>query len=417
MIKLPTAWKVSTLAEVARLGSGGTPSAGNSQFYDGDIPWAVIGDLNGSVVKSTAKTITTEGLQSSSAKLVPKGAILIAMYGSIGKLGLAGMNMTTNQAIAFAIPNATVDGHFLFYYLLSQRRELDALGKGATQRNISQTILRTWPVPTPTVREQHRIVEILQDHLSRLDAAGRYASVALRRAKSLKKSILMTVVPDQDRYPPDWRRVTVGEAGSVELGRQRHPDWHTGSNMRPYLRVANVFEDRIDTTDVKDMHWSGGLFERFKLLPGDILLNEGQTPDLLGRPALYRGNPPDVAFTNSLIRFNANSEVLPEFALLVFRRHMHAGRFKRESRITTNIAHLSASRLKPIEFPIPPLQDQQEIVNRVTMQLADATRVEDSIKKMTARSSALRRAVLAAAFGGKLTGRSTDAEVIEELAQ
>lgn len=69
-----------------------------------------------------------------------------------------------------------------------------------------------------------------------------------------------------------------------------------------------------------------------------MLLNEGQTPELLGRPAMYRGEPPGVAFTDSLIRFNAGERVDPEFALLVFRRHMRAGRFKRESRITTNIA-------------------------------------------------------------------------------
>lgn len=187
--------------------------------------------------------------------------------------------------------------------------------------------------------------------------------------------------------------------------------------MRPYLRVANVFEDRIDTTDVKNMHWSGELFERFKLRSGDILLNEGQTPDLLGRPALYRGTPAEVAFTNSLIRFQSNPAVLPEFALLVFRRHMHAGRFKRESRITTNIAHLSASRLKPIEFPIPPLTVQQQVVDRATSQLEDATRMEHSIRTTTARLSTLRRAILAAAFSGKLTGRNTDDEVIEELAQ
>jgi type I restriction enzyme S subunit len=203
----------------------------------------------------------------------------------------------------------------------------------------------------PPLDEQLRIVDLLEDHLSRLDAADAYLDAAKRRLEVMVSSVLLELIPDESRYPHTWKRVTVADAGSVTLGRQRHPDWHKGPNMKPYLRVANVFEDRIDTSDVMEMHWPDETFERFKLHPGDVLLNEGQTPDLLGRPAMYRGEPPETAFTNSLIRFKAIDEVLPEFALLVFRRHMRAGRFKRESRITTNIAHLSAARLKPIEFP------------------------------------------------------------------
>jgi len=170
-------------------------------------------------------------------------------------------------------------------------------------------------------------------------------------------------------FPRHWNLKTVGDVGTIGLGRQRHPDWHQGPEMHPYLRVANVFEDRIDATDLKTMDFSG-VFERYRLHPGDVLLNEGQTPELLGRPAIYRGNPPDVAFTNSLIRFRAGPEVLPEWALTVFRRHMHFGRFTRESRITTNIAHLSVGRLKTVEFPVPPLAEQRRIVDILEDQLS-----------------------------------------------
>lgn len=163
-------------------------------------------------------------------------------------------------------------------------------------------------------------------------------------------------------FPQHWSLKTVADVGRIDLGRQRHPDWHHGPEMHPYLRVANVFEDRIDATDLKTMDFSG-VFERFRLHPGDVLLNEGQTPELLGRPAIYRGSPPDVAFTNSLIRFRAGPDVLPEWALVVFRRHMHFGRFTRESRITTNIAHLSVGRLKTVEFPVPALEEQRRIVD------------------------------------------------------
>lgn len=131
--------------------------------------------------------------------------------------------------------------------------------------------------------------------------------------------------------------------------------------MHPYLRVANVFEDRIDATDLKEMDFTG-VFERYRLAPGDVLLNEGQSPELLGRPAIYRGHPTAVAFTNTLLRFRAGPEVTPEWALVVFRHYMHSGRFAREARITTNIAHLSSKRFKNVEFPVPPIAEQRQIV-------------------------------------------------------
>ena len=412
MTALPDGWTSARLGDIARWGSGGTPRGGDPRYYGGSIPWAVIGDLTDGFVSRTMNSITPEGLEVSSAKLVPPGAVLVAMYGSIGKLGISTCHMSTNQAIAFAIPHeALIEKSFLFYYLLAQRRELVSAGKGATQQNIGQGTLKTWPIPLPPLSDQRRIVDILEDHLSRLDAAVSYADRSLSRTRSLVRSILLDAIPEQGRS--GWQLVTVADAGLVDLGRQRHPDWHHGGYMRPYLRVANVFEDRIDTRDVMSMDFTG-LFERFRLHDGDVLLNEGQSPHLLGRPAIYRGDPPDVAFTNSLLRFRAKENVLPEWALLVFRRHMHAGRFTRESRITTNIAHLSAKRFKSVEFPLPSLEEQQRLVNLVNDRLASVGRLASEISTTRRRADGLRRAVLRAAFSGQLTGRSGDVERAEE---
>ncbi|MBM0227020.1 restriction endonuclease subunit S [Micromonospora sp. ATA51] len=179
--------------------------------------------------------------------------------------------------------------------------------------------------------------------------------------------------------------------GRIDLGRQRHPNWHAGPEMRPYLRVANVFEDRIDTSDLKEMDFSD-VYERYKLEPGDVLLNEGQSPELLGRPAIYRGVPENVAFTNTLLRFRAGPDVLPEWALAVFRRHMHSRRFAREARITTNIAHLSASRLKSVEFPVPPIMEQQRIVQVLDHHLSRLAAAQFEVDSAARRVDGWRRA-------------------------
>jgi type I restriction enzyme S subunit len=303
-------------------------------------------------------------------------------------------------------PGERIEPRFLFHLAVSPLvlDQVLPLQKGVSYPAVLNKEVLATRIPLPPVLEQRRIVAILEDHFAHLDAAGEALLKAGNRAAALTKQVLLEAIPEPEGYPPTWRRTEVGRAGHVELGRQRHPDWHTGSNMRPYLRVANVFEDRLDLSDVMEMHWPAGTFERFRLHPGDVLLNEGQSPHLLGRPAIYRGTPHDVAFTNSLLRFQAGEGVLPEFALLVFRRHMHAGRFTRESRITTNIAHLSAGRLKTVEFPIPPMAEQQRLVAEVKEKLNGAQRLVDHIDAVAGRTQALRRSLLKAAFRGDLTG-------------
>jgi type I restriction enzyme S subunit len=173
--------------------------------------------------------------------------------------------------------------------------------------------------------------------------------------------------------------------------------------MRPYLRVQNVFEDHIDLEDVKEMDFPRDDYETFKLKSGDILLNEGQSPHLLGRPAIYRGELPGACFTNTLIRFKAYAPVSPEYPLIVFRAYMRTGRFTREGTITTNIAHLSAGRFAKIEFPVPPLREQREIVAEVERRLSVIAKLEATVEANLTRADRLRQSILSQAFSGKLS--------------
>ena len=113
--------------------------------------------------------------------------------------------------------------------------------------------------------------------------------------------------------PQGWSWTTVREIGEVRLGKQRSPKNHTGPYLRPYLRVANVFEDRIDTADVKEMNFPPDDFETYRLQHGDILLNEGQSLQLVGRPAMFRGELQSLCYQNTLIRFRASDTVMPDF--------------------------------------------------------------------------------------------------------
>ncbi len=103
-----------------------------------------------------------------------------------------------------------------------------------------------------------------------------------------------------------------------------------------------------------------------KLEYGDILLNEGQSTELVGRPAMWRNEIPNCCFQNTLVRFQCNRKIcLPEFALWVFIKYLHAGEFAKISAKTSNVAHLGAYRLAQMPFPRPPLSLQIQFANMV----------------------------------------------------
>ena len=170
LVEPPRSWLECSLGDVGDWGSGGTPLRTKPEYYGGDIPWLVIGDLNDGLVTASATTITEEGLSNSPAKVVDEGTLLIAMYGSIGKLGVAGMRCATNQAIAFCRPYSDiVTGDYLFILLKSLRNELLLQGQGVAQQNISQKILKAHPVELPALAEQHRIVAKVDELMALCD--------------------------------------------------------------------------------------------------------------------------------------------------------------------------------------------------------------------------------------------------------
>lgn len=160
--------------------------------------------------------------------------------------------------------------------------------------------------------------------------------------------------------PEDWTLEAVSNFGSVSAGRQKAPSFKDGE-PRKYLRVANVYEAHIDVSDVLEMPFTDSEYSRYRLEPGDILLNEGQSIELVGRPAMYEGFPENCCFQNTLVRFKPNNRVNPHFALQLFRFCLHDGTFQKIAKKTTSIAHLGVSRFAELELLWPPLTEQTKI--------------------------------------------------------
>lgn len=197
--------------------------------------------------------------------------------------------------------------------------------------------------------------------------------------------------------PDGWRQCLISDIGKVQSGRQRSPHF-TAGKLRPYLRVANVFDGHIDTSDVLEMYFSDTEFETFRLQNGDILLNEGQSLELVGRSAIYRGDPPGCCFQNTLIRFKPCPDTHPEYAQLLFQYLLYTGRFATIASRTTSIAHLGAGRFTGLSVRMPPFLEQQ----RIAAILSTWDRAIELTEKLIAAKQQRKAALMQQLFAGEL---------------
>ncbi len=209
----------------------------------------------------------------------------------------------------------------------------------------------------PPIDEQLRLADIfLHCELTchSYSAAAEVASQAYRA----RISMLLEATSDCQLLP-------VKAMGEVQLGRQRAPKYQTGEHSRPYLRVANVFDGFFDLDDVLKMDFDEADFQRYHLKPDDILLNEGQSRELVGRCALWEGEIAECCFQNTLIRFRCGKQVLPRYALHLFRAAFYAGVFSAVAKQTTSIAHLGGDRFASLVFPLPSIEAQRRATNEI----------------------------------------------------
>lgn len=154
--------EIKSIGDIAITSSGGTPLRNNSDYYNGDIPWLKSGELNDGCIEKAEEYITKKGLSNSSAKLVPEGTLLLAMYGATaGKVGITKIKTSTNQAVCALFPKEVIKRDFLYWFLRQHRYKFIEISKGGAQPNISQTVIGKTQIPIPNIDVQEKIISVL----------------------------------------------------------------------------------------------------------------------------------------------------------------------------------------------------------------------------------------------------------------
>lgn len=210
---IPNKWECRAIGQFAKTRSGATPSRSEQKYWGGNIPWATTTAVNYGTVTETEENITELALQETSTWLVPRGTVVMAMYGqgaTRGRVAIIGREMAINQACLAIIPrNGSVRGRFLYHLLTHDYGRIRNYSQGGNQENLSGDLVEGIPLALPTDAEQEKIESVFDSW----DDAAIQTRDLITGKKRRRKGLMQQLLSGNRRLPGfagDWKKTKVG---------------------------------------------------------------------------------------------------------------------------------------------------------------------------------------------------------------
>jgi type I restriction enzyme, S subunit len=389
-------WQTKSIGDVCAVVNGGTPKTGIAAYWDGSHQWltpAEMGKRSSPYMGNTARTVTDEGLQNSSARLLPAHSVILSSRAPIGYLVINTEKMATNQGCKGLIPNSDIDHKFLFYYLTSIVDLLNDLGTGATFKELSGGKLKEVPIPLPPLPEQHRIVAILDAAFDHIATARANCEANLLNARAIFESHLQAVFTHMG---DGWIETTLGETYDVRDGTHDSPQYH--ATGYPLITSKNLKRDGlsfekvslISEQDYKQIN------QRSAVDKGDVLFAMIGT---IGNPTLVEIEPAFAIKNVALFKTSKNQSG-------AFLRHYLSSawvilKMTLEARGTTQ-RFVGLGYLRGFPIHVPPFAVQLEVVAKLDELAVETQRLESLYQRKLQALDDLKKSLLHQAFSGLL---------------
>ena len=451
---LPEGWvwkKVSDLGEVL---TGTTPTKAKKEYYDSkDYPFFKPTDLNeGYYVKKSGDGLSKKGIEE--ARLLPSKSILVTCIGAtIGKTGLIRVSGAFNQQINAIIPQKNVLPEFVYFVCISPQFQKSIVDNSSatTLPILNKRKFEMLTMPIPPLIEQQKIVSEIEKQFSRLDEAvaalkrvraslKRYKASVLKAAvegklteewrkenpnvesadkllkrilaerkkkweeKNPKKKYKEPPAPDTSTLPDlpkGWVWATVGQlAIKVQYGSSAKTNENPSGV--PVLRMGNIFEGRLKREGLKYLPKNHSEFPDLFLEKEDLLFNRTNSPELVGKTAIYMGNPNPCSFASYLIRVQFNNGASSHFVSSFINSAYGRNWIKTVVSQQVGQANVNGTKLQALSIPLPLEKEQKVIVEEIESCLSVAEEIEETIDINLKRAERLRQAILKKAFSGRL---------------
>jgi type I restriction enzyme S subunit len=412
-------WKVSDAFEY--VGSGTTPPSGEQIWYEGGIiPWVTTGELRENVIYETTKSVTSYALDKFSAlRLHPAGSLVMAMYGAtIGRLGILGVNATTNQACCVLSSPKKLGIRFTYYWLLAFKQVIiDLYATGGGQPNINQETITSLRIAAPKLDEQSSIVSFLDRETNKLDILIAKQEHLIELLQEKRQAVISHAVTKGLNPDAKMKDSGVEWLGMVpenwSISPFKHAVWfQEGPGILavdfvqigvPLLRISCIQGSQVtlEGCNYLDEDKVKKKWNHFRLEIGDLLISSSASMgNVTEVTEISQGS---VAYTG-IIRLRPKEQICKEFLT----KYISSEAFIRQIdnfKTGTTIQHFGPSHLNQMFIGFPLIPEQESIVNYLDTETVKLDTLIKKAKRSIELAKEHRTALISAAVTGKIDVR------------
>ena len=404
-------WSIARVGDVCEVRGGGTPSRARPEYYTGSIPWLTVKDLieGEYYVTDATEHITIAAVQQTATRMVPVGAVIVATRVGLGKVAQNLVPVAINQDLKALLPDWRIHPLYLLRFLAYYMPNLVRLGRGSTVKGILQSDLLGISLPLPPILVQRRIVEIL----SKADDIRRKRTTASTYIEALYGALFVESFGDPATNPHGLPITHLGTliAAGPQNGLYKHRSLY-GSGT-PIVRINNFYGGVLGNPDsFLRVRLNDVEIDRYKLQPGDILINRVNSLPYVGKCALVPRLPEPTVFESNMMRLRLDSSrVLPEYVVAFLCTSAARHQIRLKARGAVNQVSINQEDVRSLQLLLPSMDDQREFLER----LKRVERIHVAAQVSRSWLDALLANLSMKAFTGELTA-DWERENAEEIA-
>lgn len=428
MDRLPSHWDTAALRWLSKRYAGGTPDKGNDVYWeDGDIPWINSGAVNDGYITKPSGLITRDGFANSSAKWIPKDALVMALAGqgkTKGMVAQLGIKTTSNQSMAALIPDRRLTPRYLYWWLTANYQNIRNMAGGDARDGLNLEMLGAIPCPLPPINEQEAIERFLDAKTAQVDKLVAQKLELIDKLKEKRSALISRAVtrglppeaaeaeglnptPEMKASGVDWlgavpqrwrvlplrRLIKFVKTGNTPSGAEEHHfeengfDWYSPSDFSEeiYLGRANRALSAEGKAEVRIFPEKTVMLVGIGATIGKVGLALGESSCNQQINAIGCGHKLDPAFATYYLK------ILRDFIV-------KCGKF-------TTLPIINQDETKNLVFTVPPLSEQSAIATYLDRETAKIDRLMDQVDDAISRLSEYRQAVITSAVIGKFDVR------------
>ena len=330
-------------------------------------------------------------------KIAEKDDILLSVRAPVGPTNLSPGKVCIGRGLTAIRPGSSISLKYLLYFFRYYEAQLQKSGTGTTFKAITQNVIKNIEVPVPSLDEQERIVFKIEELFSKLDASVAELQTAKEKLKVYRQAVYSSVYDELCDLQPITYFFEITGGLTKNSKRNKLP------LQMPYLRVANVYYNYLDLSEIKEIGATEQEIDRCLLEKHDLLFVEGNgSKAQIGRVAIWNGQIPKCLHQNHIVKGRPLGNMLSEYALYYLISNEGRKQIVSVAKSTSGLYTLSTNKIKGLRVPYCDLNVQKRILDDVKEKLSVYDSIEHTIDTSLQQAEALRQSILKQAFEGRL---------------